>query len=322
MPRIIEYLLAAILVVEILFIVILTTRYLYVTDINHSALEKTYFLGGIVSGVFAFGAFFVALLANSNQRATSNIQRFESTFYNMLSLQQQIVNDLSYNFTDKETVVESALNPANGRVVKEVIVNKKILGRELFYYSFNIWETHEEQRPLKGMREIIHNRGLKEYENSNIPTYFDHYFRHLYTIIKFVDGTKFLKEDEKYKYTSMLRATLSRYELVWLYYNCLSAVGNEKFKPLIEKYAILKNLRGELLPLCAENRIKFHESQKLKQFNDRKFSNGDYEFFLTTELNNKTAYYIGAFYSKEDLKQGEVLVNSWTEFINSKGDES
>ena len=127
-----------------------------------------------------------------------------------------------------------------------------------------------------------------------------------------------LKEDEKYKYTSIVRATLSRYELVWLYYNCLTPVGNEKFKPLIERYAILKNLRVELLTLCKENQAKLLESNKSKQLKNSDFSNKDYEFFLTKEKNNKSAYYIGAFYPKESLKQGEELVNFWTVFINSK----
>jgi hypothetical protein len=33
-----------------------------------------------------------------------------------------------------------------------------------------------------------------------------------------------------------------------LFFNCLSDNGKEKFKPLIEKYAILKNIRHDLLP--------------------------------------------------------------------------
>ena len=182
MSRKIEYLLTAILIAEILFIIIITTRYLYISDANHTALEKVYFFGGIVSGVFAFGAFFVAVLANSNQRETSNIQRFENTFFNMLTLQQQIVNDLTYNDTEKETIIEDAPNPANGRIAKEVIVNKRIEGRELFHYTFVIWETYAESIIMKGMRGIIWKKGLEEYTNSNIPTYFDHYFRHLYSV--------------------------------------------------------------------------------------------------------------------------------------------
>lgn len=36
-------------------------------------------------------------------------------------------------------------------------------------------------------------------------------------------------------------------ELVWLYYNGLSDYGVENLKPLIERYAMLKNLRDDLL---------------------------------------------------------------------------
>lgn len=57
----------------------------------------------------------------------------------------------------------------------------------------------------------------------------------------------FTEFDDEYEYTSMLRAILPRYELVWLYYNGLSYYGNEKLKPLIERYAMLKNLREDLL---------------------------------------------------------------------------
>lgn len=45
----------------------------------------------------------------------------------------------------------------------------------------------------------------------------------------------------------MARSILSPYELVMLFYNCLTTNGRNKFKPLIEKYAILNNLRIDLL---------------------------------------------------------------------------
>ena len=45
----------------------------------------------------------------------------------------------------------------------------------------------------------------------------------------------------QYKYTSITRSQLSDYELLLLFYNGLSEMG-EKFKPLIEEYALLKNL--------------------------------------------------------------------------------
>ena len=66
-----------------------------------------------------------------------------------------------------------------------------------------------------------------------------HYFRSLYNIVKFVD-----KSDIKDKkiYTNLLRAQLSSNELKLLLYNCLSSLGKEKFKPLVEKYSLLKSV--------------------------------------------------------------------------------
>ena len=47
---------------------------------------------------------------------------------------------------------------------------------------------------------------------------------------------------EKYIYTSKVRAQLSHFDLMWLYYNCISDNGVVKFKPLIEIYALFKNM--------------------------------------------------------------------------------
>ncbi|MCM1142514.1 MAG: putative phage abortive infection protein, partial [Muribaculum sp.] len=90
--------------------------------------------------------------------------------------------------------------------------------------------------------------GMDGYEECMTPTYFDHYFRHLYRIFKFVaESPLIVKEEDRYEYASMARGQLSRYELIWLYYNGLSSYGRDKFKPLIERFAILKNLRDEML---------------------------------------------------------------------------
>jgi hypothetical protein len=53
--------------------------------------------------------------------------------------------------------------------------------------------------------------------------------------------------DDKRLYTNLIRAQLSSYELVLLFYNCLSELGREKFKPLVEVYALLKTLPRDLL---------------------------------------------------------------------------
>jgi hypothetical protein len=69
----------------------------------------------------------------------------------------------------------------------------------------------------------------------------------LYRIYRYVDTSDLITEDERYDYACIIRSQLSDYELVMLFYNCLTTNGREKFKPLIEKYTIFNNLRTELL---------------------------------------------------------------------------
>lgn len=172
------------------------------------------------------------------QNKTLKIQRFENTFFQMLTQFQEIVNNITYSYKDLAGVP---------RTVK---------GREAFYDSFEValhetklqdWNPVHIDHKYIGMRDIIKSFGYSGYMDSFTPTYFDHYFRFLYRILKFVETTPLVtKFEEEYEYTCMLRAMLSRYELVWLYYNGL-AYGKDKLKPLIERYAMLNNLRGELL---------------------------------------------------------------------------
>lgn len=172
------------------------------------------------------------------QNKTLKIQRFENTFFQMLTQFQEIVNNITYSYKD-----------ISGKV-------HTVKGREAFYDSFEIAE-HETKLPdwnpthinhqYVGMRDIIQSLGYDGYMESFTPTYFDHYFRFLYRILKFINTSPLVSSfEEEYEYTSMLRAMLSRYELVWLYYNGLS-YGKDNLKPLIERYAMLNNLRGDLL---------------------------------------------------------------------------
>lgn len=161
------------------------------------------------------------------QNETLKIQRFENTFFNMLSQFQEVVNNLK---------VSKDFYVGEGRDCFE----KTYAKNEQIEQSFNDFDH-------LSLSSIILRDGINGYKRSETPKYFDHYFRLLYRILKFVNDSKVITGfDEKYEYTAMLRAMLSRYELVWLYYNGLS-YGAQKLKPLIERYAMLNNLRPELL---------------------------------------------------------------------------
>lgn len=169
------------------------------------------------------------------QNKILRIQRFENTFFQMLTQFQEIVNGLTFNY----------YNGAG---------NQEKRGREVFYEIFeNVPHDSsiETNGTVKcryfGMRGLLEKTGVKGYLESKTPMCFDHYFRFLYRILKFIQTSPLVTSfEEEYEYTCMLRAMLSRYELVWLYYNGLT-YGKDKLKPLIERYAMLNNLREDLL---------------------------------------------------------------------------
>ena len=121
-------------------------------------------------------------------------------------------------------------------------------GRETFegIYKHAIIE-YNGARHADGIIKILKQNGYIAYPVISVTTRFDHYFRHLYHIYKFVDTSDLIEDSERYDYACIIRSQLSDYELVMMFYNCLTTNGRDKFKPLIEKYAVFNNLRLELL---------------------------------------------------------------------------
>ena len=189
------------------------------------------------------------------QNDTLRRQRFENTFFQMMSSQQEIVNTLSYSNpqTKGRDVFKVLYEYSNVFYidVNESIISsrslKEALGKKYYSQKIESVEILSQDNNKPGF-------DYSPYNKVDQPQYLDHYFRHLYRMVKFVDETKLLPDnfDERYQYTSMIRATLSRYELVWLFYNGLSENGVEKFKPLIEKYALLRGLRLDMLAIPEE----------------------------------------------------------------------
>ena len=175
----------------------------------------------------------------------------------MLELQRQIVINLPYFKIEKVDVAEDT--EVDGRLAKQQAIQREITGRDLFRYVYTecthyLEGSNNHSEEIFGLGKVMVKHVFSHYDKCYPTTHFDHYFRHLYCILKFVNQNDWLDFDEQYKYTSMLRGTLSRYELVWLFYNGLSDSGYKKLKPLLEHYSILKNLRTDLLVLCKENK--------------------------------------------------------------------
>lgn len=241
------------------------------------------------------------------QNKTLSLQRFENTFFSMMELQQQIVNNLEYSVV----VPKLDLRGSKGSMApnSETITYK---GREVFEHLYTGWS----KRNSLNFETVIKELGLDGYVESEVRTILDHYFRHFYTILNFIDKSNAFDDEEsdeahrkKYQYAKILRATLSRYELVLLYYNGLSEVGNEKLKPLLETYSMLKNINENFLALSRDVLVQLHETSEteiVSYLNLKGLLANDYYFYLTTEFGVRRKYHLSAFYHGEkEMNRGK-----------------
>ena len=154
------------------------------------------------------------------QNTTMIHQNFENTFFRMLSLHNDIVKEMDL--------------AKGGKIIK---------GRDVF-------KKLHEYLMSSSIGQKLYSSGLAEIDTNYMEYYIGrqheigHYFRNLYNIVKFVHESPV---QNKKLYTNIVRAQLSSYELFFLFYNCLSQMGSEKFKPLIEEYSLLKTLLENLI---------------------------------------------------------------------------
>lgn len=169
-------------------------------------------------------------------------QKFENTFFQMLNLFHSIVNSIDH-YEHK--------------------------GRDCFgsfYERFWVSVSRINENGLYKISDNLSEEGaIDAYEKiyDEFKSDLSHYFRTLYHIYKFIDKSKI---DDKRQYTSIVRAQLSSYEQILLFYNCLHENGIEKFKPLIEKYTVFKNLDRSLL--LKPEHIKLYAKGAYKNIED------------------------------------------------------
>lgn len=166
------------------------------------------------------------------QNKTLRQQKFENTFFQLLNLFNSIVNSID--------------------IRNRTTLNVTTSGRDCFEIFYRRLNTH--------LNSVVYGEGsnngdlTKSTLEQVIEAYgkfytkdksdMSHYFRTIYHIIKFIDKSEI---ENKKQYISIARAQLSSYEQILIFYNCLHENGNEKFKPLIEKYALFKNIDGSLV---------------------------------------------------------------------------
>lgn len=227
-------------------------------------------IGGITSPFVAIGAavltfiaFWVQYRFNATQLEFIERERFEQSFYEMLSVHESITNTLSLDIINNSVVFgreNRIIEHQEGRDVFRLLYETFPIDEDLAINRFIVPGAKQ----YVGLRDLFcyAEQPYKTYEYNNAVGKLDHYFRQLYRLIKMVNDNNNLSIHEKYQYTSIVRSTLSQYELILLFYNGLSNKGVTKFKTLIEDYALLKNIRPELL---AKPEDQHHYSEVFKE---------------------------------------------------------
>lgn len=164
------------------------------------------------------------------QSKTMFIQRFESTFFNMLNLHNEIVKGTAvYDVYNKFT--------AGRKVFPALLGQLKVMYDDTSVYNEEIRPDYEVQQ-AKMKHAYAHF--FEEYEPD-----LGHYYRNLYRIVIFIHEAS-LTEEEKLNYIGIIKSQLSSYELILLFYFVNSEYG-QKFKPVAKKYRMFENLNESLL---------------------------------------------------------------------------
>lgn len=183
----------------------------------------------------------VEIMEQTNQYIIQNqtlmARNMEGTFFQLISLHNEIVDSMNINFELHPPL--TALKKASA---------KRRYCFSYFYKYFS--DVYKDNIDLTGVSASDTEKIQDVLNESFKKFYWDfqedigHYFRNLYNLLLYVDKSKL--ENKKF-YSHLIRAMLSNFELVLLFYYCLSQYGN-KMKILVERYSVFVQLsENELL---------------------------------------------------------------------------
>ncbi|GAA4022415.1 hypothetical protein GCM10022386_01640 [Flavobacterium cheonhonense] len=195
------------------------------------------------------------------------IQQFESKYYEMLRLHKENVNNLQIELTDieygggiskrtyelKGTDVFVLFCLEIEEIFKTILplridVAYSFMAAYAIFFNGNYADNEEEYiKAIQNIRtrRLLNKKFIEPFQPEGNVIYFDtvtnyellqghseklsQYFRHLFLTVKFVanQDENFINYDEKREYLRMLRAQMSNYEQVLLFYNWFSGFGKE-----------------------------------------------------------------------------------------------
>lgn len=168
------------------------------------------------------------------QNATLKHQQFSTTFFQLLNAVQNSIDNMTVIISGHEYKGYDCFSPVAGYVATVLINN-----------NCKIQSCEDNPLSKRALFEAVYYRAYGSYF-SNMGVFFCGFYR----LIKFITMSD-LTDNEKYQYTAFARAQLSDDMQLMLFYNCTIGKGKFKFKPLVEKWALLKNMNTKQIALPA-----------------------------------------------------------------------
>lgn len=178
-------------------------------------------------------------IANTNkelqeQNKTIKLQRFENTFFNMLEMQQEILKNITV-FREGVHISRSAGNE-DKRINRDELHGRPAMSKLWEDFLFAKKNDKERTDAIQLFESYLSDK-----------RYIVPYFRQTFQIVTFVDESENLTLEEKHRYISIIRETLSSDEISLIFYYVISKNGNQRYKLLIEKYAMFENIEDSVL---------------------------------------------------------------------------
>lgn len=183
------------------------------------------------------------------QNETSRLQRFENTFFNLLTLFNQVVNDM--NLEEGKMIPPLNSDPINHFIAglnnhqrrsqngQAVFINGRGSFKELYRRFLKIYErfAKKEENNTNELIKHAYSEFFKIHQ-----TELRHYLKTLIQVLKFVDNSTI---GEKQKYFDIIRAQLSAEETNLLFYHSYIGKSNFEYVDLVVKHEMLRGLSEE-----------------------------------------------------------------------------
>lgn len=221
--------------------------------------DMAIFFSGTVQLCFTFATVLFVFISFKRQneiierdKIKDSVNQFENTLFRMLDFNQKIVSELTIDINADNEIIEFA----KGKDI--TLLPGSHIGRNAFKILYvKLWFEYNALVPKQGSQTELVKNSYTAFDNK-YQHFVGNYFKTLSFILKLIYDFKDIKKDERGKkdkkyYASIVKAQLSKYELLLLHYDGLSKYGEMKIslhpdkslKDLIEEFNIFEFLNTD-----------------------------------------------------------------------------